>query len=200
MPLVLDANGNKFGKSEGNALWLDKNKTSSYALYQYLINSDDKMVEDYLKIFTFLTPEEIIDIMDKHNKEPHLRLAQKTLAYEIIKDLHGVDECESAKKISEALFSGNIRDLTSNQIEEGLSQVPTFEITEDTKLIDLLVDNKIVTSRREAREFLGNSAISINGEKVNDENLLVNKDIAIEGKYIVVRKGKKNYYLIKIQK
>jgi len=200
MPLVLDANGNKFGKSEGNALWLDKNKTSSYALYQYLINSDDKMVEDYLKIFTFLTPEEIIDIMDKHNKEPHLRLAQKTLAYEIIKDLHGIEEYESAKKISEALFSGNIKDLTSTQIEEGLSQVPTFEISEKVKLIDLLVDNKIVSSRREAREFLSNSAISINGEKVNDENLDINKDVAIEEKYIVIRKGKKNYYLIKIQK
>ncbi len=198
MPLVLDANGNKFGKSEGNALWLDKNKTSSYALYQYLINSDDKMVEDYLKIFTFITPEEIMDIMDKHNKEPHLRLAQKTLAYEIIKDLHGVEEYESAKKISEALFSGNIKDLSSSQIEDGLSQVPAFEINDDVKLIDLLVDNKIVTSRREAREFLGNSAISINGDKVNDENLVINKDIAIDNKYVVIRKGKKNYYLIKM--
>ena len=199
MPLVLDANGNKFGKSEGNALWLDKNKTSSYALYQYLINSDDKMVEDYLKIFTFLTPEEIINIMEQHNKEPHLRLAQKTLAREIIKDLHGIEEYESARKISEALFSGNIKELTGTQIEEGFAQVPTFEISEDTKLIDLLVDNKIVSSRREAREFLGNNAISINGEKVNDENLIVNKGIAIDNKYVVIRKGKKNYYLIKVQ-
>ncbi|MBE6153786.1 MAG: tyrosine--tRNA ligase [Firmicutes bacterium] len=200
MPLVLDSNGNKFGKSEGNALWLDKNKTSSYALYQYLINSDDKMVEDYLKIFTFLTPEEIIDIMNKHNQEPHLRLAQKTLAYEIIKDLHGVDEYESAKKISEALFSGNIKNLTSKQIEEGLSQVPTFNINSDVKLIDLLVDNKIVTSRREAREFLNNNAISVNGDKINDENLIINRETAIEEKYVVIKKGKKNYYLIKIQK
>jgi len=197
MPLVLDANGNKFGKSEGNALWLDKNKTSSYALYQYLINSDDKMVEDYLKIFTFITPEEIVDIMDKHNKEPHLRLAQKALAYEIIKDLHGTEEYESAKKISEALFSGNIKDLTGKQLEEGLSNVPSFELTESVSLIDLLVNNKIVSSRREAREFLGNNAISINGEKINDENLVINSDIAIDNKFIVIRKGKKNYYLIK---
>ena len=198
MPLVLDANGNKFGKSEGNALWLDKNKTSSYALYQYLINSDDKMVEDYLKIFTFLTPEEIMDIMDKHNKEPHLRLAQKTLAYEIIKDLHGIEEYESAKKISEALFSGKIKELTSKQLEEGLSNVPSFELSESVSLIDLLVNNKIVSSRREAREFLGNGAISINGDKVNDENLIINNDIAIDNKFIVIRKGKKNYYLIKL--
>jgi len=198
MPLVLDANGNKFGKSEGNALWLDKNKTSSYTLYQYLINSDDKMVEDYLKIFTFIAPEEIMDIMNKHNKEPHLRLAQKTLAYEIIKDLHGVEEYESAKKISEALFSGNIKELTGKQLEEGLSSVPSFELTESVSLIDLLVNNKIVSSRREAREFLGNGAISINGEKVNDENLIINTDIAIDNKFIVIRKGKKNYYLIKL--
>ena len=195
MPLVLDANGNKFGKSEGNALWIDKNKTSSYALYQYLINSDDKMVEQYLKIFTFLTPEQIIDTMDNHNKEPHLRLAQKTLAREIIRDLHGIEEYESAKKISEALFSGNIKELTSKQIEEGLSKVPTFDITCDIKLIDLLVDNKIVSSRREAREFLNNSAISINGDKISDENLIINKKVAIDNKYIVIRRGKKNYYL-----
>ena len=198
MPLVLDSNGNKFGKSEGNALWLDKNKTSSYALYQYLINSDDKMVENYLKIFTFLTPEEIIDIMDKHNKEPHLRLAQKTLAYEIIKDLHGTEEYESAKKISETLFSGNIKELTGKQLEEGLSNVPSIKLNESISLIDLLVNNKIVSSRREAREFLGNGAISVNGDKVNDENLIINSDIAIDNKFIVIRKGKKNYYLIKL--
>ena len=199
MPLVLDSNGNKFGKSEGNALWLDKNKTSSYTLYQYLINSDDKMVEDYLKIFTFLTPEEIIDIIDKHNKEPHLRLAQKTLAYEIIKDLHGINEFESAKKISEALFSGNIKELSSNQIEEGLSNVPSFELDDEISIIDLLVNFKILSSRREAREFLNNNAISINGEKVTDENTIINNSIAIDNKYIVIRRGKKNYYLIKLK-
>ena len=198
MPLVLDANGNKFGKSEGNALWLDKNKTSSYALYQYLINSDDKMVEDYLKIFTFLTPEEIIEIMKKHNKEPHLRLAQKSLAYEIIKDLHGIEEYESAKKISEALFSGKINELTAVQLEEGLASVPSFTLNGSISLIDLLVNNKIVSSRREAREFLNNGAITINGEKVSDENLTIDSAIAIENKFVVIRKGKKNYYLIKV--
>ncbi len=195
MPLVLDANGNKFGKSEGNALWLDKNKTSSYQLYQYLINSDDKMVESYLKIFTFLTKEEIIEIMDKHNKEPHLRLAQKTLAHEIIKDLHGEEEYQSAKKISESLFSGNIKDLTVEQIEDGLSNVPNFKLQENLNIIDLLVQNKITSSKREAREFISNSAISINGEKVTDENLAITKENTIGNKYIVIRKGKKNYFL-----
>ena len=109
MPLILDANGKKFGKSEGNALWLDETKTSSYELYQYLINSDDEKVEEYLKVFTFLSPEEINDIMEKHKKEPHLRLAQKTLATEIITDLHGKESAEQAIKISESLFSGDIK-------------------------------------------------------------------------------------------
>ena len=126
MPLILDANGNKFGKSEGNALWLDKNKTSSYELYQYLINSDDNLVESYLKVFTFLTPEEIMDIMEKHVKEPHLRIAQKILAREIITDLHGKDEFEKALKISEALFSGNISDLTGKELEDGFKTYRLF--------------------------------------------------------------------------
>ncbi|MEG1592736.1 MAG: tyrosine--tRNA ligase, partial [Chryseobacterium sp.] len=109
MPLVLDENGNKFGKSEGNALWLDINLTSGYTMYQYLYNSSDSLVESYLKIFTFLEPQEIMDIMEKHNKEPHLRLAQKTLACEVVKDLHGKEEMEKAVRISEALFSGNVK-------------------------------------------------------------------------------------------
>ena len=117
MPLILDASGNKFGKSEGNALWLDKNKTSSYELYQYLINSDDTKVEDYLKVFTFLSKEEIDDVMTKHNETKELRLAQKTLAYEFIKDLHGEEEAKKAVKLSEVLFTGKVRELTKEEIE-----------------------------------------------------------------------------------
>ncbi len=197
MPLVLDANGNKFGKSEGNALWLDKNKTSSYELYQYLINSDDKMVESYLKIFTFLTPDEIIEIMKKHNEAPHLRLAQKTLAYEIIKDLHGEDEANKAIKISNCLFDGNIKDLNSNEIIDCFKDVPSFEIEKEYSLIDLLVEKNICSSKRETREFLNAGSILINGDKVTDENMIINKSTAIDGKLIVIRRGKKKYYLCK---
>ncbi len=195
MPLVLDANGNKFGKSEGNALWLDKNKTSSYELYQYLINSDDKMVESYLKIFTFLTPDEIIEIMKKHNEAPHLRLAQKTLAYEIIKDLHGEDEANKAIKISNSLFDGNIKDLNSNEIIDCFKDVPSFEIEKEYSLIGLLVEKNICSSKREAREFLNTGSILINGDKVTDENMIINKNIAIDNKLVVIRRGKKKYYL-----
>lgn len=194
MPLVLDAFGNKFGKSEGNALWLDINKTSAYELYQYLINTDDKMCEAYLKIFTFLTPEEIMDIVDKHNAEPHLRLGQKTLAKEIITDLHGVEEYEHALKISEALFSGDIKNLSYQDIVIGFKGVPTFSIDE-MPLVDLLINNNICSSRREMREFLASGSITINGEKVNDENMMITKNLALENKVIVIRKGKKKYYL-----
>ncbi len=199
MPLVLDVHGNKFGKSEGNALWLDINKTSSYELYQYLINTDDSMCESYLKIFTFLTPEEIMKIVDEHKKNPHLRIAQTTLAREIITDLHGKEEFLSAEKISKALFKGDIKELNSKQIEEGFAKVPHFEISEVMNIVDLLVNSKITSSKREAREFLKNNAISVNGEKVNDENIAIDKDMSIENKYVVIRRGKKNYYLGEIK-
>ena len=197
MPLVLDENGKKFGKSEGNALWLDINKTSSYELYQYLINTSDKMVESYLKIFTFLTPEEIMDVVAKHNAEPHLRIGQKTLAKEIITDLHGSSEYEHAVRISESLFSGNIKDLSYDDILVGFKGVPTFE-TVETTLIELLINTGICSSRREVREFLNSGSISINGDKVTDENLVINKSIALNEKIAVIRKGKKKYYLVKI--
>lgn len=195
MPLVLDANGNKFGKSEGNALWLDKTKTSSYELYQYLINSDDKMVESYLKIFTFLSPEEIMDIMEKHQAAPHERLAQKTLAFEFIKDLHGKEEAEKAVRISESLFSGNVGSLSIDDIEDGFKDVSNFQITEDENIIDFLVHHQIASSKREAREFVSNSSISINGEKVTDMDTIITRDFAIGNKFVIVRRGKKKYHL-----
>lgn len=195
MPLILDATGKKFGKSEGNALWLDEKKTTSYELYQYLINSEDEKVEEYLKVFTFLTPEEIIEIMDKHKKEPHLRLAQKTLAYEIIKDLHGKESAEQAIKISESLFSGNIKSFTSKDIEVAFKGLAPFDIKEDTNIIDLLVNGGICSSKREAREFVSNSSITLNGDKVTDLEFVVTKDVCIDKKYVIIRRGKKKYFI-----
>lgn len=195
MPLILDANGQKFGKSAGNALWLDKNKTSSYELYQYLINTDDSKVEEYLKVFTFLSKEEIEDIVKRHKEKPEERLAQRTLAKEFITDLHGSEEFLKALKMSEVLFSGNVSSLTSDEIEICFRGVPNFEITGDITLIDMLVNNNICSSRREAREFLNSNSITINGNKVNDENMIINKELAIDGKVIVIRRGKKKYFL-----
>ena len=195
MPLILDSTGKKFGKSEGNALWLDKNKTSSYELYQYLINTEDSMVYHYLKVFTFLTPEEIDQIMDEHNKEPHLRKAQKMLAKCIITDLHGEEEFIKAEQISKALFSGDLTGLTANDIMIGMKMVPSIKLSGEVKLIDLLVDNQICSSRREAREMLASGAIALNNEKYSDENAIITNALAIEGKVIVIRKGKKKQFI-----
>ena len=194
MPLVLDKYGNKFGKSEGNAMWLDINKTSSYELYQYLINVDDSMVIDYLKIFTFLSIEEIESIAKRHAEQPELREAHKTLAREIITDLHGSSEFEKAVNISESLFNGNIKSLSKEDILVGLKDVPSFEC-ESKNIVDLLVDNNICSSKREAREFIGNGAILINDEKITDCEFVVDNSIAIDNSIIVLRKGKKKYYL-----
>ena len=197
MPLVLDAHGNKFGKSEGNALWLDINKTSSYDLYQYLINTDDSVCESYLKIFTFLSPEEIMNIVEEHNKAPHLRLAQKTLAREIITDLHGKEEYEKALNISTILFEGEIRKLDPTCIENVFKNAPSYEIKSDENIVDLLVESSVCSSKREAREFVSNGSISINGEKINDLSFVITRDFAIDNKYIIIRRGKKKYYLVK---
>lgn len=196
MPLILDSNGKKFGKSEGNALWLDKNKTSSYEIYQYFINSTDDKVEEYLKVFTFLSKEEIEEVMKIHNEKPELRYAQKKLASEVIKDLHGEEECKKAIKITETLFSGNIKDLSEEELVDAMSGVETHEINEEKNIVDTLVDTGILSSKREAREFVTNGSISVNGEKVTDLEYLVNKETSLYNKYIVVRRGKKKYYLV----
>ena len=195
MPLVLDSNGVKFGKTEGNALWLDKNKTSSYELYQYLINSDDNCVIDYLKKLTFLSKEEIENINLEHQKQPELRLAQKTLAKEVITFLHGEEEFIKATKVSEALFSGNIKELSVKDIEIGLKDVPNFELKEELPLIDILVNNNIASSKREAREFITAGSIMINGDKYTNEEEIIGKDKALNNELLVIRRGKKKYYI-----
>ena len=193
MPLILDAQGRKFGKSEGNALLLDKEKTSPDEIYQYFINSDDSKVEEYLKVFTFLTKEEIEQIMEKQTTNPETRIAQKTLAYEVVKDLHGKEEAEHAIKISESLFTGNVKDLTDKEIEIVFKNMPSYTTNEDT-ILNILLNSGIATSRREAREFLKNNAITLDGEIINDENHLISNT----RKNHIIRKGKKKYFLIKI--
>ena len=195
MPLVLDKYGHKFGKSEGNALWLDRNKTSSYELYQYLINVDDEMVISYLKIFTFLSVEEINELEKSNKEHPELREAHKALARCIITDLHGDNAYKEAVKISESLFSGNIKNLTSKEIEMAFKGLDKITINEEMNIIEFLVSTGICSSKREAREFVNNNSISINGDKINDLDFIINKDIAIDNKYVVVRRGKKKYFI-----
>ena len=197
MPLVLDKYGRKFGKSEGNALWLDRNKTTSYELYQYLINVDDELVIDYLKIFTFLSKEEIEALDEENKNHPEMRKAHKILAREIITDLHGKEAYEEAVEISESLFKGDIKKLNANEIETAFKGLTSYQITEEKNIIDLLTEADICKSKREAREFITNGSITLNGEKIENVDFLVNKNVAIEQKYVVIRRGKKKYYIIK---
>ena len=195
MPLILDKYGNKFGKSEGNALWLDKNKTSSYELYQYLINTDDEMVIHYLKVFTFLSKEEIEAIEKEQLQHPESRVAQKALAREIITDLHGKEEFEKAEEMSQLLFSGNIQKLSVKDLKIGLKDVPHFDITEEMNLVEFLVTHKIASSKREAREWITAGSISVNGEKITDLEFVVSNQEALEQTLPIVRRGKKKYYV-----
>ncbi|MBQ3475114.1 MAG: tyrosine--tRNA ligase [Bacilli bacterium] len=199
VPLTVDSTGKKLGKSEGNALWLDKNKTSSYEMYQYLLNFEDSMIEEYLKKYTFLTKEEIENIMKEQNEHPETRIAQKTLAKEVITFIHDEDSYNSAVKISEALFSGNIKDLSEEELKDAMSGVDTYTIDTELNLVDTLVSTGILSSKREAREFITNGSISVNGEKITDLEYLVNKSNALYNKYIVIRRGKKKYYLVTIK-
>ncbi len=199
MPLVTDSNGVKFGKTEGNALWLDKNKTSSYELYQYLINLEDSMIIEYLKKLTFLTKEEIEELEKKHSEHPEFREAHKALAHEVITDLHGEEEFNKAVRISEALFSGEVKKLTLDEIKDGFKGVPTIEIDSELSILDLLVNCSITSSKREARELLSAGSISINDEKILDENQIITKEIGIENSVLIIRRGKKKYHIVKFK-
>lgn len=195
MPLVTDSQGKKFGKSEGNALWLDKNKTSSYKLYQFFVNVEDCMVIDYLKIYTFLSKEEIEELEKKNNEHPELREAHKRLAKEIITFLHGEEEYNKAVKLAESLFNNKFKDLSKEDIVELFGNQDEKEVKSNVNIIDFITEIGAVKSKREAREFITNGAISINGEKVDSIETLINDDMFIDNTYIVVKRGKKNYYI-----
>ena len=195
MPLVTDSNGVKFGKTEGNALWLDKDKTSSYELYQYLINLEDSMIIEYLKKLTFLGKEEIEGIEARHNENPHLREAQKILAREIITDLHGEVEYEKAVRMSEALFTGEFNSFSKDEIEKIFSGYDKIEVDNNLNIVDLLINMGIAKSKREAREYVSGNAISVNGNKITDLEYVISDNAILFGTYIIVRRGKKNYYI-----
>ena len=195
MPLVVDSTGKKFGKTEGNALWLDKNKTSSYEMYQYLVNLEDSMIVDYLKKLTFLSKEEIEELEKSNNEHPEYREAHKALAREIITDLHGREEFDKAVKISECLFSGDIKELDVNDILVGFKDVPHFDVEDGISIVDMLVNNGVASSKREAREFINSGAVSINGDKITDESFIVTKEIALDGKVLVIKRGKKKNFI-----
>ncbi len=199
MPLVTDSQGNKFGKSEGNALWLDKEKTSSYELYQFFVNVEDSMVIDYLKIYTFLSKEEIEELEAKNKAHPELREAHKALAREIITFLHGKEEYEKAVDLANHLFNNKFKDLSKRDIEDLFKGQEIKKVEAGISLVELVNNMGIAKSKREAREFIEAGAISINGEKVTDLEKVIDKEMFIESTYIVVKRGKKNYYIGKLK-
>ncbi|MBY0092961.1 tyrosine--tRNA ligase [Priestia aryabhattai] len=197
VPLVTKADGTKFGKTEGGAIWLDPEKTSPYEFYQFWINTDDRDVIKYLKYFTFLSHEEINELAASAKEAPEKREAQKALAAAMTTLVHGEEALEQAIRISQALFSGSISELTAEEIKQGFKDVPSYTHTgEDIGLIDLLVESKISPSKRQAREDISNGAIYLNGEREQDLQKIVGAEDRIEGQFTVIRRGKKKYTLI----
>lgn len=199
MPLLTKSDGTKFGKTNGQAIWLDREKTSPYEMYQFFINSEDNKVIDYLKFLTFLSVEEIEELEKKHAEQPHLREAHKALAREVIGFIHGKEAYEEALEMSQMLFSGQIQKLKIEQVNTLFAGVPNIAVSEDMNILDLLVFIKAAQSKREAREFVNNGSILINGEKIKDLEFIVYKEKAFGKEATVVRRGKKNYYVVKHQ-
>ena len=195
VPLIVDSTGKKLGKSYGNALWLDENKTSSYEMYQYILNFEDVMIEEYLKKYTFLSKEEIEDIMKEHNEAPHLRIAQKRLAEEVIKFIHSEESYNKAVKITDALFKGEFETLSKEELEEAFKGKDVKNIELGKNIVDTLVEMEVASSKREAREFINNNSIEIRRNKVNDINKTIEKNDLIHNMYLIVKRGKKNHYV-----
>ena len=201
IPLMLKADGTKFGKTAGGAIWLDPKKTSPYEFYQFWINQDDRDVVKYLKYFTFLSKDEIDELAEKVQKEPWKREAQRRLAEEVTKFVHGEEGLAEAQRITKALFSGDVADLTTEEIEQAFKDVPSVEVANEKKniILWLVDDTKIEPSRRQARQDVENVAIHINGEKVTDVDAEIDPSSHFDGKFVIVRRGKKRYFLVRVK-
>lgn len=197
MPLITKSDGTKFGKTESGTVWLDAKKTSPYEMFQFFLNTADQDVINFLKYYTFLTRNQITALEESVTKEPHLRKAQLALAEEVVTLVHGKNAFLQAVKVSEALFSNQFKNLNIEEIEQGFKGVPSLEVTEDMNIVDALVEVKAASSKRQAREFLSNNAISINGESITDFDFILTKSNALANQYQIIRRGKKNYYLIR---
>ena len=196
MPLLTKSDGSKFGKTNGKAIWLDANKTSPYEMYQFFINSEDDKVIDYLKFLTFLSKEEIEELERSNREEPHLRLAHKALAREVITFIHGKEAYENALKIADAFFKGNIKDLSYKELKDATNDLEKTKIDSGLALVDGLVQIGVCASKREARDLIKGNSISINGDKVVDLDFVLNKEDAFNKELTIIKKGKKFYYAI----
>ncbi|HDE5639576.1 TPA: tyrosine--tRNA ligase [Staphylococcus aureus] len=200
IPLVTKSDGKKFGKSESGAVWLDAEKTSPYEFYQFWINQSDEDVIKFLKYFTFLGKEEIDRLEQSKNEAPHLREAQKTLAEEVTKFIHGEDALNDAIRISQALFSGDLKSLSAKELKDGFKDVPQVTLSNDiTNIVEVLIETGISPSKRQAREDVNNGAIYINGERQQDVNYALAPEDKIDGEFTIIRRGKKKYFMVNYQ-
>ncbi len=197
IPLVTDkTTGKKFGKSEGNAIWLDAEKTSPYAFYQFWLHTTDDNVIDYLKLFTFLSLEEIAELEKRHADNPGARVAQKTLAKEVCSFVHGEEVCNVVERVSAALFGEVSFDtLTSQEVQMVKENAPLCHVSAQTPVVDLLVDAKLASSKREARTFIESGAVQINGEKITD----VTATISDSPNLLLLKRGKKNVCVVEVR-
>ena len=197
IPLVTKSDGKKFGKSESGAVWLDADKTSPYEFYQFWINQSDEDVIKFLKYFTFLSKEEINQLEQSKEEAPHKREAQKALAENVTRFIHGEDALNDAIRISQALFSGDLKSLSAKELKEGFKDVPQVELSKNTtNIIDALIETGIGSSKRQAREDVNNGAIYINGERQQDVNYELTDEDKIEGAFTIIRRGKKKYFMV----
>ncbi|HLR51270.1 MAG TPA: tyrosine--tRNA ligase [Candidatus Avamphibacillus sp.] len=198
VPLITKADGTKFGKTAGGAIWLDAEKTSPYEFYQFWINTDDRDVIKFIRYFTFLSEEEVNELETEVGERPEKRVAQKRLAEEMTRMVHSEEALKQAQKITESLFRGDLKQLSIEEIKQGFKDVPTFEVEkEEIGLVDLLVNASISSSKRQAREDIKNGAIYINGERNQDIQYTVTEKDRIEDTFTIIRRGKKRYFLIR---
>ncbi len=197
-PLINKDDGSKFGKSEGENIWLNTEYTNAYDFYQFWFNTPDTSIIDYMKRLSMKSVSEITELEEAVASEPHLRKAQKALAEELTLLVHGEEGLKQALNITQVLFGGDIKSLNVTDIKIGLKDAPKYTLDGELNLVDLLIEAKVASSKREAREFIKGNAIAINGDKVLDTDLIINKELALGEELIVIKRGRKNYYIVEI--
>ncbi len=197
-PLINKADGSKFGKSEGENIWLNPGYTNAYEFYQFWFNTPDSEIIDYMKRLSMKSVEEIKEYEKLVAEKPHERAAQKALAEELTEIVHSPKGLNQALNITKVLFGADLKTIPVEDIKLGLKDAPKYKLEEPLNLVDLLISAKVANSKREAREFINNNAIAINGEKVNDTDLIVSKDLALGAEIIVIKRGRRNFYIVEV--
>lgn len=204
-PLITSSSGEKFGKTADGAVWLDAQKTSPYQFYQYWLNCPDADVEHYLKCFTLMSRPEVIALMSEHQEAPHKRHAQRTLAQDVTRRVHGQLALEQAERASMAMFGGSISALSAREIEEVFAEVPSTQLSraelevEVTTVGDLLVRCDLCKSKGEAKRLIAGGGVRLNDQVATDARDPVSLDAAFDGRLIVIKKGGKRYHLVRVE-